>query len=198
MIRDSIKGDKDGEPKNLKENQSSDVEDDKLETAVKDIIQSLDVSLPPPQMAVKKAQFEEIQSFSDMIEKIVGIIYSDDIVVDDELKGNMNVIRAAITSKLLREFLPKLGCNAIADIPEPRAIDANYARDVFLYLSNIKRRIKNLADLAKGTLPSNKGDSSAGTQPEETPPEESSSSGEEQASSEPEEGGEEKPGEGMF
>lgn len=155
MIREILGAEKksDPDPKATKDNESKDTKDEKIETQIRDIIQSLEVDLPQPQMAVKKAHFEEIQAFADAVEKIVQIIYSDDVVVDDELKSNMGTIRAVITSKILREFLPKLGCQAIADIPEPSSIEADYATKMVLYLKNIKRRIKNLGDLANGTLP---------------------------------------------
>lgn len=153
LIKSTLKQEKEGEPEKLEENKTEDVEDESLMRQVNDIIKSLEVDLPAPQMAAKKAHFEEIQSFAEMIEKLVSIIYSDDTVIDDELKGSMPVIRATITSKLLREFLPKLGVQAIADIPEPTAIDADYAKGIFLYLSNLKKRIGNLGHLVKNELP---------------------------------------------
>ena len=164
LIKSIIRKDKDGEPENLDENTTDDVENEALQRQVNDIIRSLEVDLPPPQMAAKKAHFEEIQSFAEMIEKLVTIIYSDDTVIDDELKGSMPVIRATITSKLLREFLPKLGVQAIADIPEPTAIDADYAKGIFLYLQNLKRRIANIGHLIKGDIPA----SAENPNPEET------------------------------
>ena len=164
LIKSIIRKDKDGEPEKLGENTTDDVENEALQRQVNDIIRSLEVDLPPPQMAAKKAHFEEIQSFAEMIEKLVTIIYSDDTVIDDELKGSMPVIRATITSKLLREFLPKLGVQAIADIPEPTAIDADYAKGIFLYLQNLKRRIANIGHLIKGDIPT----SAENPNPEET------------------------------
>lgn len=164
LIKTTIRKDKDGEPEKLDENTTDDVENEALQRQVNDIIRSLEVDLPPPQMAAKKAHFEEIQSFAEMIEKLVTIIYSDDTVIDDELKGSMPVIRATITSKLLREFLPKLGVQAISDIPEPTAIDADYAKGIFLYLQNLKRRIANIGHLIKGDIPA----SADNPNPEET------------------------------
>lgn len=164
LIKSIIRKDKDGEPEKLGENTTDDVENEALQRQVNDIIKSLEVDLPPPQMAAKKVHFEEIQSFAEMIEKLVTIIYSDDTVIDDELKGSMPVIRATITSKLLREFLPKLGVQAIADIPEPTAIDADYAKGIFLYLQNLKRRIANIGHLIKGDIPA----SAENPNPEET------------------------------
>ena len=164
LIKSIIRKDKDGEPENLDENTTDDVENEALQRQVNDIIKSLEVDLPSPQMAAKKAHFEEIQSFAEMIEKLVTIIYSDDTVIDDELKGSMPVIRATITSKLLREFLPKLGVQAISEIPEPTAIDADYAKGIFLYLQNLKRRIANIGHLIKGDIPA----SAENPSPEET------------------------------
>ena len=104
-------------------------------------------------MAAKKAHFEELTAFADAIEKIIEKVFADDIVIDDNLKGSMSMIRAIITSKVLREFLPKLGCQAIADIPEPSSLDADYAKQCAMYLLNVKRKIKNISDMATGQLP---------------------------------------------
>ena len=169
LIRDALGSEKKNPPDHLKENQTRDIKDEKLEKQIKDIVMSLEVNLPPPQMAAKKAHFEEITAFSDAVEKIIEKVFADDIVVDDNLKGSMGMIRAIITSKVLREFLPKLGCQAIADIPEPSSIDADYAKNMVLYLTNIKRRIKNLADLAGGQLPLKVTDQLNAGNPEENP-----------------------------
>lgn len=153
IIRHELEADKGGEPEKLKENKSSDVVDEKISKQIRMIISSIDVDLPPPEMAAKKAHFEEINAYMEMIQKAVEVIYADDIVVDEELKGSMNTVRAAIVSQLLREFLPRLGCQAIADIPEPNGVNADYAKNIFLYLSNLRARIKHLSDLVKGNLP---------------------------------------------
>lgn len=171
LIKHELTADKAGEPDKLKENKTSDVEDEKLSKQIKMIISSIDVDLPPPEMAAKKAHFEEVNAYMDMIDKAVAIIYSDDIVVDDELKGSMQTIRAAITSQLLREFLPRLGCQVIADIPEPNGISADYAKNTFLYLSNLRARIKHLSDLVKGQLPPNGNRNNPEEQPGDENPE---------------------------
>lgn len=153
IIREALGTEKKGEDPKLKENQSRDVKDEKVEKQVREIVASLEVDLPPPQMAAKKAHFEELTAFADAIEKIIEKVFADDIVIDDNLKGSMGMIRAIITSKVLREFLPKLGCQAIADIPEPSSLDADYAKACAMYLLNVKRKIKNITDMASGQLP---------------------------------------------
>lgn len=153
MIRDHIKDERKSQPDKSKENNSKDVTDEKIDKKVKDVINSLRVDLPRPTMVVKKAQYEELTSFIDAVQKLIDIIYSDDVAVSDDLRGNMTSIRAIILSQVVREFLPKLGIQAVADIPSPTHIQADYSKETNLMLLNLQRKIKNLIDLAKSQLP---------------------------------------------
>ena len=158
MIREALAEDKKGNretqtKEEINKNKSDEIKDESLEQRVKDIINSLNVDLPRPSMVVKKAQYEEITAFIDAVQKLIDIIYSDDVCASDELRGNMGGIRAIILSQIVREFLPKLGVQSIAEIPTPTHIEADYTREINLMLLNLARRVKNAVDLAKGTLP---------------------------------------------
>lgn len=172
MIKDAVTSDKEGEPDKLKENTSETTKDEAIAKKVKDIIASLDIVLPQPSMTVKKAHIEEVNALVDAVQKILDVIYSDDVIANDELKGNMSSIRAIIMSSTLRGFLPKLGVQAIAEIPDPTHVEADYSKDLTLSLLNLQRRLSNITKLAKKELPYTADDNAAGTQTEETGTEE--------------------------
>jgi hypothetical protein len=122
------------------------------------VIESIDIELPQPAMTIKKSHLEEINALIDAVQKVLEIVYSDDVIANDELKSNMSSIRAIIMSSTLREFLPKLGVQAIAEIPDPTHVEADYSKGLTLNLLNLQRRLSNLTKVAKKELPNTAGD----------------------------------------
>ena len=158
MITDAVTTDKKNKPDRVEENTSNDTKDDTISRKVKDVIESIDIDLPQPAMTIKKSHIEEINSLIDAVQKVLDIIYSDDVIANDELKSNMSSIRAIIMSSTLREFLPKLGVQAIAEIPDPTHVEADYSKNLTLNLLNLQRRLSNLTKLVKKELPYTAGD----------------------------------------
>lgn len=158
MITDAVTMDRKNKPDKVEENTSKDTKDDTISRKVKDVIESIDIDLPQPAMTIKKSHLEEISSLIDAVQKVLDIVYSDDVIANDELKGNMNAIRAIIMSSTLREFLPKLGVQAIAEIPDPTHVEADYSKNLTLNLLNLQRRLSNLTKVVKKELPNTAGD----------------------------------------
>lgn len=123
-----------------------------LEKDLLDTIASMRVVLPPPNVSTSKAHFEEVQSYTDAVQKMLETIYPDDIAPNDDLKPMMATLRAQVASNLLREFLPKLGFHQIASVPNPDELDGDYSSKILLYLNNSKRRYENLIKMASGQM----------------------------------------------
>ena len=62
-------------------------------------------------------------------------------------------LRALAASKLIRQFLPKLGVHEIAEIPSIDEIDTDQMSKVIAFLGNLKRRAEDLSKLITGQLP---------------------------------------------
>lgn len=128
--------------------------DEFVEDTLKRVIASVEVILPPPNVAANKAKYEEVNAQCDAIDKILEKIYPDDIAVNDEVKSLMASVRAMMTSKCVREFLPTVGFHAIADVPSLEELDSDQSAKSVLFLDNLKRRVDNLHKLATSQLTS--------------------------------------------
>ena len=164
-IREIIHNDKDGkktktkvgieaaEKDDKKEVTSQDPENDEdTEEALKRVIGTVELILPPPNMVGNKAHFEEINSQVDAIDKILESIYPDDVAPNDELRSLMASVRAVAKAKLIREFLPRLGFHEIADIPDIEEVSTEQPAKLLTFLNNFKRRMDNIAKLGLNQL----------------------------------------------
>ena len=126
--------------------------DDDTEEALKRVISTVELILPPPNMVGNKAHFEEINSQVDAIDKILESIYNDDVAPNDEVRSLMASVRAVAKAKLLRDFLPRLGFHEIADIPDIEEISTEQPAKLIQFLNNFKRRMDNIAKLGLNQL----------------------------------------------
>ena len=152
ILDEDLKGSQD---EKTKENTSQCIQENQDKTAedfVKKTLSTVELVLAPPNMSTSKAHFEELNAQTDAIDKLLNLIYPDDIAVNDELRSIMSSLRALIASKLVREFLPKLGVHEIADVPSVDEIDTEQVKNVLLFLNNLKKRADDLTKLAKGEL----------------------------------------------
>ena len=138
--------------------------DDNTEEALKRVISTVELILPPPNMVGNKAHFEEINSQVDAIDKILESIYNDDVAPNDEVRSLMASVRAVAKAKLLRDFLPRLGFHEIADIPDIEEISTEQPAKLIMFLNNFKRRMDNIAKLGQSQLSDQQGgDGGAGS-----------------------------------
>ena len=153
IVDDDLKG---AQSTKQKDNTSQCIQNDQDKTAqeiVKKVLSTVELVLNPPSMSTSKAQFEELQSQAETINKMMEMIYPEDMTVDSELKSYMSGLRALAASKLIRQFLPKLGVHEIAEIPSIDEIDTDQMSKVIAFLGNLKRRAEDLSKLITGQLP---------------------------------------------
>lgn len=155
IIDEDLQGAKDDKTKEntsdcIKENQ-----DKTAEEIVQKVIATVELVLPAPAMSTSKAHFEELNAQSDAISKLLELIYPDDVAPSDELKSYMASIRALVASKLVKEFLPRLGIHEIADVPSIEEVETNESAKIIQFLANLKRRMDDLTKLSQGQLPNN-------------------------------------------
>ena len=166
-IQDIIQADLDGsdDPK-TKKNTSECIKNNQEKQAtelVKKVLGTIELILAPPNMSTSKAHFEELNAEADAIDKLLNLIYPDDVAPSDELKSYMTSLRAIVASKLIKTFLPKLGVHEIAEVPDVLDIDTEESKNIILFLANLKRRMDDLSKLATGQLPTNPEDNSGGS-----------------------------------
>lgn len=158
ILDEDLKGSADEKTKSNTSQCIQENQDKVAEDFVKKTLSTVELVLAPPNMSTSKAHFEELNAQTDAISKLLDLIYPDDIAVNDELRSIMSSLRALIASKLVREFLPKLGVHEIADVPSIDDIDTDEIKNLLLFLNNLKKRADDLAKLAKGELSDVPGD----------------------------------------
>ena len=164
-IREIINADKDGKKTKTKVGIEEADNDDKgevttqdpkndedVEEALKRVIGTVELILPPPNMVGSKAHFEEINAQVDAIDKILDSVYNDDVAPNDDVRSLMASVRAVAKAKLLRDFLPRLGFHEIADIPDIEEISTEQPAKLIMFLNNFKRRMDNIAKLGLNQL----------------------------------------------
>lgn len=121
-------------------------------TTIKEQLQSvLDhvyVKLPEPHIVVDKAQIEEINSFSSCIDQILTTIYSDDLLPDDysAFANVLRMFRAREKSRLVRDFVKRVGFNSTFDLPPLDQLDTTNLYDVAMFVINQKKGMDNLKE----------------------------------------------------
>ena len=121
-------------------------------TTIKEQLQSvLDhvyVKLPEPHIVVDKAQIEEINSFSTCIDQILNTVYSDELLPDDysSFANVLRMFRAREKSRLVRDFVKRVGFNSTFDLPPLDQLDTTNLYDVAMFVMNQKKGMDNLRE----------------------------------------------------
>lgn len=115
---------------------------------VESIINSVQVTLPSPNVSVSKAQYEEIQQYIGMIDTILNTLFTDELVGIDnrELKDLMVSVRALNKSTMLRSFMETIGFQGSFEIPsiEVAIGDSNVLENMVQSLINLKVGLKSI------------------------------------------------------
>ena len=95
---------------------------------------------------VDKAQIEEINSFAGCVDQILGTVYSDELLPDDyaAFSGVLRMFRAREKSRLVREFVKKVGFNSTFELPNLDQIDTTNLYDVAMFVINQKKGMDNI------------------------------------------------------
>ena len=121
------------------------VNEDSIKQNLNKIIKSIKTTLPSPKIVVDKAQFEEISSYLDTVEKICDYIYNDEMVSGDEstqeLSDMIKVMRSNIRSNMVRDYIDNIGFQSSYNLPYPEDVDFKTTFDLIQLLSNKKKGI---------------------------------------------------------
>ena len=144
-----------GLDKSVKDNAPPEADQSNNSTNAKlaEVIAAIEVNLPTPNVAISKAQHEEINAYMDSVQNLVEKIFPDDIAAgDSDASSYLASLRAVIVGNILRDFLGKVGFHEIAAIPTTdEALTDDILQNV-TFLLNAKRRIENMAKLHKGEV----------------------------------------------
>lgn len=155
----------DSDSKPPKSKQNIELNKDSVKKQLKTVIQNIKITLPAPQIVVDKAQYEEITSYMDAIDRVLQTIFSENQILDQDARDMFTLFRETVKADMVRDYIKQIGFQSSFDIPFPKDIDINNAFDLYNYVTNKKLKFENfkkyVVDQAKKHL-EDQGDMSYG------------------------------------
>lgn len=114
----------------------------KMNKDLADIIQSISIFLPPPNIAPDAAQFENMEKMINSVNTLVAGLYPDDAAAQDaDLAQAITATRSHISVSILQEFMQSMGFTSV-DIPDPSDIDPTEILKYRQTLANVANAIR--------------------------------------------------------
>lgn len=109
------------------------------------VICSVRAKLPPPNMAVSKAQFDEIKSFVESLDGLMNDVFNDEMIPNSDISpdGIMKLIKSHYKAKLAREYISSVGSHKVFDIPELEDFDDKDLHDMIQQFINLMKGVKD-------------------------------------------------------
>lgn len=106
-----------------------------------DLINLMSISLPKPNIAPSKAQFEALEAMVQAITNMVTALYPDELAgSDDSLKPTVAFLRSKFTASNIRQYLESSGMTTL-NVPE------SHISDELSSINNLFDALYNLANL---------------------------------------------------
>ena len=137
------------------------ITDEDLNKLCAQIIYNIRPTLPSPNVIKNKSEFEEINSYIDMVDKIVESVYPENIVpVDDgELKNYFAAIKAKLKRDNVIDFMSRVGKQELFKNDELDDMSYEWHSDLMQSLMNGSKYLK---DKKKVLTPTPEGESGDG------------------------------------
>lgn len=137
--------------------------EDDLNKLCVQIIYHMKPTLPSPNVIKNKAEFEEINIHLDVLDKLLDVTYSEDLVPFDD--NNMKLYLKAQKSKVKRdltlEFISKIGKQELFNIPENNELGYEWHSELMQVLLNGQKYLsdkkKVYTPIAEGGTPPSSG-----------------------------------------
>ena len=103
------------------------------------VLSNLNLGLASPKMSATKAQMEELDSFMDLVDKVVERVYNDDMygIDDRDAAESIKSIRTLIKSDSVREFIHSSGLANMFNIPDTEDLPSHKIRDFMRYVKHL-------------------------------------------------------------
>lgn len=126
-----------------KSKEKIDMNKDSIKEQMATVIRNISIQFPTPQMAIDKAQLEEINAYMGSIDQVLQAVFSDNQVFDQEARDMFTLIRETVKADMVRDFIKQIGFQSSYDIPFPKDIDLKNSFDLYNYISNQKLKFEN-------------------------------------------------------
>lgn len=119
---------------------------EKVEELLYEVINSIEVKLPTPNIAATKAQYEELREAVDAIDSLVNKLFDEETIAidDNEAKEAYNAMKGYVRQEVLRRVASELGPHGAIDIPSINSIDQDEIIDYNQAILNLKKGIASM------------------------------------------------------
>lgn len=164
-IRDILNlGTKDKDGKTSTKEQGTvdeDTSEESVNAKIIDIIKHITATLPAPDVAPNKTEFEELDGMITALTSALEGIFDNDLASDDPIPA----MRALIKSKLIRDYMTRIGVSKDVLIPD---IEAGFLQELIDYKQKLANMKAGLATVIKVTTPIVPAESLGGDNPSGT------------------------------
>ena len=117
------------------------------------VIRYTKMTLPTPNVATSKAQFEEIEKFISMVDTVIERIYPNEAVInvmDGGMGGQdgrtelLTAIKTMVKASVIRDYIKDIGAESILQVPELSEFSPEKLEDLQLQLANMRRSVDAL------------------------------------------------------
>lgn len=117
------------------------------------------MTLPTPNVATDKAQYEELRSFIDMVTNLIDMIFPQEVILnsDEGQQDVLTAIKVMVKSRMIRDYIKAIGIKGGLEIPELSDFKEEEIFEINQQLINLRRGVDGLIDgLRKPTPDSQK------------------------------------------
>lgn len=116
----------------------------RIDDLICDIIKNIETSLPAPDVAPNKTEFEELDAMISSITTALEALFDNDLASDDPIPA----MRALIKSDIIRDYMKKIGVTNDAAIPD---FNTNFLQRLTDFRHKFVNMKKAVADITKNT-----------------------------------------------
>lgn len=119
---------------------------EKVESLLYKIINSTSISLPTPNIAATKAQYEELREAIDAVDSLVNKLFDEETIgIDDNAtKEAYNAMKGFVRQEVLRRIASELGPHGAINIPTINNIDPEEVAGYNQVVINFKRHLEHM------------------------------------------------------
>lgn len=111
-----------------------------------DVINNIKASLPSPDIAPNKTEFEELDAVITSMTTAIDALFDSDLASDDPIP----VIRSIVKSDFIREFMDRIGVSKGLAVPD---LDAGFLDRIMTFRQQLINTGRGLAELKEKTTP---------------------------------------------
>jgi len=126
------------------DNDENKMTDEKLSEFTNTIIENIRITLPSPKIVYDKAQYEEVSSYIDIIEKITDNVFPDEMIADRDMQDTYKIIKSYTKIILLKQYLTDTNVSNEFMIDEIENVDIEEILNSNQIVTNLQKALNTM------------------------------------------------------